>query len=165
MRLVPAYVDSAGIVTQEAEQADVVLNLPSPGHRGNIQHIKTGMANKGRPRPGHMICMSGASLLLDPEIQMDRFGETSERIWDDLDGKEEVLTRLRENFLREGDNYILTIRPEEIKTGLIVTPIIYGMGNGPVRRQSVQIGETNSPAWPGLPNWEGLESMEQYPYQ
>jgi hypothetical protein len=141
LRLVPAYVDSAGVITQEAEQTDVILNLPSPGHRGNIQHIKTGMANKGRPKPGHMIYMSGASLLLDPGIQMDRFGETCERIWDDLDGKEEVLTRLRENLQREGDDYILTIRPEEIKTALIVTPIIYGMGNGPVHRQSVQIPE------------------------
>lgn len=68
-------------------------------------------------------------------------GEPSSEVWDDLDGVSSILDLIRSHDSRVVDNYILKIAKEtpSIKTALVLPPIIYGKGQGPVKQRSVQI--------------------------
>lgn len=90
-----------------------------------------------------MIQISGASLLPVKDLSSPSFkpGEPSSEVWDDLDGVSSILDLIRSHDSRVVDNYILKIAKEtpSIKTALVLPPIIYGKGQGPVKQRSVQI--------------------------
>jgi nucleoside-diphosphate-sugar epimerase len=90
-----------------------------------------------------LIQISGASLLPVKDLSSPSFkpGEPSNEVWDDLDGVSSILDLIRSHDSRVVDNYILKIAKEtpSIKTALVLPPIIYGKGQGPVKQRSVQI--------------------------
>uniref|UniRef100_A0A0D2XBR5 NAD-dependent epimerase/dehydratase domain-containing protein n=1 Tax=Fusarium oxysporum (strain Fo5176) TaxID=660025 RepID=A0A0D2XBR5_FUSOF len=91
----------------------------------------------------YLIQISGASLLPVKDLSSPSFkpGEPSSEVWDDLDGVSSILDLIRSHDSRVVDNYILKIAKEtpSIKTALVLPPIIYGKGQGPVKQRSVQI--------------------------
>ncbi|SCN66081.1 related to nucleoside-diphosphate-sugar epimerase [Fusarium fujikuroi] len=160
VRTVVGDLDDSALVEQEASQALVVLSqchvssyfggvvlltgvnldVASNKHIGSLQAIHRGLAKRGN---GYLIQISGASLLPVKDLSSPSFkpGEPSSEIWDDLDGVSSVLDLIRSHDSRVVDNYILKIAKEtpSIKTALVLPPIIYGKGQGPVKQRSVQI--------------------------
>ncbi|RKL36705.1 hypothetical protein BFJ72_g8254 [Fusarium proliferatum] len=116
-RTVVGDLDDSALVEQEASQALVVLS--------------------------YLIQISGASLLPVKDLSSPSFkpGEPSSQVWDDLDGVSSILDLIRSHDSRVVDNYILKIAKEtpSVKTALVLPPIIYGKGQGPVKQRSVQI--------------------------
>jgi nucleoside-diphosphate-sugar epimerase len=92
---------------------------------------------------GYLIQISGASLLPVRDLASPSFkpGEPSDEVWDDLDGVSSIQDLIRTNDSRVVDNYILKAAKEtpSVKTALVLPPIIYGKGQGPVKQRSVQI--------------------------
>ncbi|KAJ9499456.1 hypothetical protein H2202_005039 [Exophiala xenobiotica] len=84
--------------------------------------------------------MSGASMFVFPEIGSDRYGEPPSTIWNDLHGISSILSTIRAHpSSRELDNYILSLEDStNIRTGLIVGPLVYGHGEGPGNQRSIQ---------------------------
>jgi hypothetical protein len=84
--------------------------------------------------------MSGASMFVIPEIESDRYGEPPNTTWNDLKGISSILSTIRAHpSSRELDNYILSLKDStNIRTGLIVGPLIYGRGEGPGNQRSIQ---------------------------
>ncbi|KAF4949163.1 hypothetical protein FGADI_9079 [Fusarium gaditjirri] len=117
VRTVVGDLDDSALVEQEASQASVVLS--------------------------YLVQISGASLLPVKDLSSPSFkpGEPSSEVWDDLDGVSSIQDLIRSHDSRVVDNYILKIAKEtpSIKTALVLPPIIYGKGQGPVKQRSVQI--------------------------
>ncbi|KAK5294227.1 hypothetical protein LTR99_009625 [Exophiala xenobiotica] len=84
--------------------------------------------------------MSGASMFVFPEIESDRYGEPPSTVWNDLHGISSILSTIRAHpSSRELDNYILSLEDStNIRTGLIVGPLVYGRGEGPGNQRSIQ---------------------------
>jgi nucleoside-diphosphate-sugar epimerase len=70
-------------------------------------------------------------------------GSPSPRVFDDLSGLSHIHSIIRAHPSRAVDNYLLDVAAEgsHIKTALVFPPIIYGEGEGPVNRRSIQIPE------------------------
>ncbi|KAM0189663.1 hypothetical protein ACHAPI_009853 [Fusarium lateritium] len=117
VRTVVGDLDDSELVEQEVSKASVVLS--------------------------YLIQISGASLLPVRDLASPSFkpGEPSDEVWDDLDGVSSILDLIRTNDSRVVDNYIIKAAKEtpSIKTALVLPPIIYGKGQGPVNQRSVQI--------------------------
>ena len=91
----------------------------------------------------YWVQVSGASLLAADELTSDSFkpGEASEAIFDDVSGVDKLQSLIRAHSSRDVDNYLLDVaaKTPSIKIALVLPPIIYGLGQGPVNQRSVQI--------------------------
>lgn len=89
------------------------------------------------------IQVSGASALAVGELSSPLFqpGQPSDVVFDDLDGIAEIRSLVRTHASRVVDNFLLDASKENpsIKTALVLPPIIYGAGEGPVNQRSVQV--------------------------
>ena len=90
----------------------------------------------------YWIQISGATLFAQKEIAESRFGFPSDLILDDVHDQDKILSIIRENPKRAVDNLAIEQDPSIIKTALIVGPLIYGQGQGPCNRKSIQAPET-----------------------
>ncbi|KAH6960344.1 hypothetical protein HG530_008182 [Fusarium avenaceum] len=140
VRTVVGDLDDSELVEQEASKASVVLNVASNKHISSLQAIHRGLQKR---QSGYLIQISGASLLPVRDLASPSFkpGEPSDEVWDDLDGVSSIQDLIRTNDSRVVDNYILKAAKEtpSVKTALVLPPIIYGKGQGPVNQRSVQI--------------------------
>lgn len=91
----------------------------------------------------YWVQISGASLLGAEELASGDFipGSPSDQVWDDLDGIDALRSLIRKFESRAVDNYLLDVAKNtpHIKTAVVLPPIIYGRGEGPVHQVSVQI--------------------------
>ncbi|KAH7057115.1 NAD dependent epimerase/dehydratase family protein [Macrophomina phaseolina] len=143
VKIVSGSLDDAAILEQEASKADVVLHLAATGHLPSVESIFKGLTSSQRSGPAHWLQISGASLLGAPEIVSKTFGEPSDKIYNDLDGAEEIRAHIRKYKNRVVDNFILDVsgKASGVKTALVPGAIIYGPGRGPVNQRSIQIPE------------------------
>ena len=85
--------------------------------------------------------MSGATCYATEEISSGKFGFASDAIYDDTKDRTRILSMLRSNPKRIVENTVLSQLPSTVKTALIVAPLIYGAGRGPVNQRSIQAPE------------------------
>ena len=76
--------------------------------------------------------MSGA------EIESQRYGEHSDEVWDEVRDVEKLKSTIRASATRDMENLVLASSNEELHTALLVSPMIYGEGRGPLKRISIQ---------------------------
>ena len=76
-----------------------------------------------------------------PDIKNGRYGEAGSRVYDDLQDIDEIRSIIAGNPKRVVDNLVLAQSPLKIKTALIVGPLIYGVGRGPLNSRSIQAPE------------------------
>lgn len=84
--------------------------------------------------------MSGATLVAGDEIKSHRFGEPPDKSYDDGDAAK-VQNVITSNPGRVVDNLVISQESHLVRTALIAGPLIYGEGNGPVHKRSVQAPE------------------------
>ncbi|KAM0417429.1 hypothetical protein ACHAPT_012578 [Fusarium lateritium] len=141
IRTVVGDLDDGQLVEQEASQASVVLHVASNKHIDSVQAIHRGLQK--RQTSSYWIQISGASGLAVEELASPSFkpGEPSDEVWDDLDGVSSIRDLLRAHKSRAVDNYVLDVAKQtpSVKTALVLPPIIYGKGQGPIKQRSVQI--------------------------
>lgn len=75
------------------------------------------------------------------EISSGRFGYATDDQYDDLKDQDKILSMIRENPKRVVENLVISQSPLSVRTALIVGPLIYGVGRGPVNKRSVQAPE------------------------
>lgn len=141
VRAVVGSLDDSGIVEEEASKASIVLHLASNNHLGSFQAIERGLAK--RESPSFWIQVSGASALAAGEVSSPSFepGSASSQIYDDVDDVAAIRSLVRAHPARVVDNYLLDVAAKNpsIKTALVMPPIIYGVGEGPINQRSIQI--------------------------
>ncbi|KKK19444.1 hypothetical protein P175DRAFT_0526139 [Aspergillus ochraceoroseus IBT 24754] len=141
VRPVIASLDDSAVIEEEASKATIVLNLASNKHLGSWQAIQRGLAK--RSSPSYWVQISGASAIAVGELASPSYtpGQPSDTVFDDLDGIAEIRSLVRAHPARAVDNFLLDVAKQNpsIKTAIVMPPIIYGIGEGPVNQCSIQI--------------------------
>ncbi|XPS81320.1 hypothetical protein M3J07_013284 [Ascochyta lentis] len=135
--------DNTNLIKEQSKAADVVLNFAATGHAESAKAIAEGLQarqNETR-RPSYWIQISGATVYPVDEIVSGRYGYATDDIYDDLKDQERILSIIQKNPKRVVENLVLSQTPSSVKTALIVGPLIYGVGRGPVNQRSIQAPE------------------------
>ncbi|KAK0385493.1 hypothetical protein NLU13_6673 [Sarocladium strictum] len=142
VQIVEGSLDDESVLSKEASDASVVLHLAATGHLKSVETIHKALQNRSG-KPARWIQISGASLLAADELADSTRvpGSPSDLIFDDLDGVAAIHSLIKKHPSRAVDNYLLSVAEStpQVKTALVVPPIIYGPGQGPVNQRSVQI--------------------------
>ncbi|KAF5559831.1 nucleoside-diphosphate-sugar epimerase [Fusarium napiforme] len=144
VQLVTGGLDDADVIAQEAKDADVVLHLAATGHLKSVQTIYETLSKRPESaKPPYYIQISGASALAAGELadKSRVFGTGSDVIYNDLTGIDSIKSLIKQYPSRAVDNYIFAVSEQSsnVKTALVVPPIIYGQGRGPGNQRSMQI--------------------------
>lgn len=99
-------------------------------------------------RPGFWLHTGGAGILtyFDSEVKKT-FGEHDDKVFNDLEGIEELVNLPAAAFHRNVDEIVLNTGKQHanlVKTAIICPPTIYGQGRGPVSGRGRQVYELAS---------------------
>ncbi|KAF7718836.1 Uncharacterized protein PECH_007145 [Penicillium ucsense] len=125
--------DDHAILRQESTKAAVVLQLASSDHISCIEPLISGLATSG----GKMVHISGTGVLNDASTG---FGNPAPKIFDDVKDIEEITSLDQSALHRNVDDAVITGgKQHNVPTAIICPPLIYGIGEGPVKKRSIQI--------------------------
>lgn len=103
-----------------------------------------GIAAHDPSHPGFYIHCGGTGILLWDDMSTSTFGESSDKIYDDMDGVSAVTSFPDEAPHRKTDKMILATGKEHgdrAKVAIVCPPTIYGIGRGPDNTRSHQLPE------------------------
>ena len=136
--------DDARLLETEAAKASIVVNAAANKHMGAAKAIHSGLKKHGTT-PSYWIQISGASALAAAELADPFFdvGRSSDVVFNDLEGVAQIRELVRAHPSRQMDNYMLNVQGSDasIHTALVLPPLIYGRGEGPAKKRSVQLPE------------------------
>lgn len=135
--VVKGDLEDAELIEKEAANADVVFHLASTRHEVSTRAIIKGLSSE-RKSPGHWIQIGGAAMFSGNEVKAGRYGEASDKTFDDIADIEEIKALVRASPARVIDNLILDQVSSKIKTALVPGPLIYGKGRGPGNTRTIQ---------------------------
>jgi len=119
--------DDSGLLTDEARQADAVINAASSDHRGAVQALLQGMSGSGKA----FIHTSGSSVIGD-----DARGEAqSENVFDE---DTPLIVDAAKQPRHAIDNSVLAAAADGVRSVVLCNTMIYGEGAG-LHTRSVQI--------------------------
>lgn len=75
------------------------------------------------------------------EIKDGRYGEASDKSYDDIRDIDKVRSLITANPARSVDNLVIAQGKDVVRTALIAGPCIHGAGHGPVNQRSIQAPE------------------------
>jgi nucleoside-diphosphate-sugar epimerase len=160
VRLVFGDLDKYEVLKDEAAKADIVIRkyiysvakLPpnsyidtadASDHAGAAKAIAEGILSGHSPdKPGYWLHTSGTGILTFADSKAGRYGEYSDKVYDDLDAVSELTSLPDDAFHRDVDKIVLEAGIEHsdiVKTAVICPPTIYGKGRGPVGTRSRQL--------------------------
>jgi nucleoside-diphosphate-sugar epimerase len=104
------------------------------------------LRNSVRPQPVYFIHTSGTGIIDDVP---NGYGHSSSNVFDDIKDIQQITSWPETHWHRDVDKVVLEAAqaldgemPKSIiKTTIICPPTVYGTGDGPIRRRSVQIPE------------------------
>lgn len=121
----------------------------SADHEVSAKAIAAGLVEgHTHSRPGYWLHVGGTGILtyFDSEVKKT-FGEPDEKVFNDLEGVEELVNLPSAAFHRNIDEIVLKTGTENastVKTAIICPPTIYGKGRGPVSGRGRQVYELTS---------------------
>ncbi|EKG13975.1 NAD-dependent epimerase/dehydratase [Macrophomina phaseolina MS6] len=138
--------DSYDLIKEQAAKADIVVHTADASdHVGAANAIADGLASgHSKDHPGYWLHTSGTGILCFADSDADRYGEASDKVYDDLDKVEELTGLPDHAFHRNVDQIVLnagTKNRDSVKTAILCPPTIYGPGRGPVSGRSRQVYE------------------------
>jgi hypothetical protein len=173
VNIVLGSLDDFALVAQEAQSADIILrpfhhwllksktadldiDLAATGHAVSASAIAKGLEARQAEfkKPSYWIQISGATVYAAEEIASGQFGRATNTIYDDIKDQDKTLSIVRGNPKRVVENTVLSQPPSAVRIALILGPLIYGCGRGPVNQRSVQAPEI---AWSTLKLGHGFE--------
>ncbi|KAJ5660468.1 hypothetical protein N7507_006919 [Penicillium longicatenatum] len=165
IRIVIGGLDDSALVERESAAADIVLrgspaSLIGPNnsltlmnkdaadasdHAGAAKAIAAGLvAGHTKENPGYWLHTGGTGILTFEDSDSGIYGNKSEKVYDDWDKVEELLTLPDHAFHRNVDQLVLEAgskHADVLKTALICPPTIYGRGRGPCSQRGRQVFE------------------------
>ncbi|KAJ5107200.1 hypothetical protein N7456_003875 [Penicillium angulare] len=125
--------DDDKVLKDEAAKADVVIQTASSDH---IPAVKSLLAGLGAGS-GRFIHISGTGVLNDMSTGP---GNATEKVYDDLKDIKEIITLPAEALHRDVDDAVISGGVQEgVPTAIVCPPTIFGVGEGPVKKRSMQI--------------------------
>ncbi|KAH6867527.1 hypothetical protein B0T10DRAFT_597232 [Thelonectria olida] len=149
-RAVIGGLDDSETIEREAAWADIVVHTAdSSDHDGSANAIAKGLVRgHSASRPGFWLHTGGTGILtyFDSEVKKT-FGEYDDKVFNDLEGVDELVNLPAAAFHRNVDEIVLntgTKHADSVKTALVCPPTIYGKGRGPVSGRGRQVYELTS---------------------
>lgn len=142
---VEGSLDDLATIQREVMEADIILNLADTTHMKSVRVIHRGVIGNDRTgnKPAYWIQMSTGRVLAAAEIDDSSYipGSSSDTTFDDLEGIVAIQDVIKKHPFRDMDNYILDVAASSwgVNTALIIGPLIYGKGQGPVNQGSLQL--------------------------
>lgn len=95
---------------------------------GAAKAIAEGLASgHSKDHPGYWLHISGTGILCFADADADRYGEASDKVYDDLDKVEELTGLPDHAFHRNVDKLVLEAGTNDaVKTAILCPPTIYG---------------------------------------
>jgi nucleoside-diphosphate-sugar epimerase len=114
-------------------------------HEGAARSITEGLASgHSASRPGYLLHTGGTGILTYFDSSANKLGEDSDKVFDDLDGIDELINLPNEAFHKTVDAIVInagTNASGAVKTAIICPPTIYGKGRGPSLTRGRQVYE------------------------
>ncbi|KAE8135119.1 NAD(P)-binding protein [Aspergillus pseudotamarii] len=149
-RIVIGANDDSALLEREAAWADFVIHTAdSSDHDGAAKAIAKGLVQgHSASRPGFWLHTGGTGILtyFDSEVKKT-FGEADDKVFNDLEGINELINLPAAAFHRNVDEIVLNTGIEHadaVKTAIICPPTIYGEGRGPISGRGRQVYELAS---------------------
>ncbi|KAI1094068.1 hypothetical protein F5B19DRAFT_482435 [Rostrohypoxylon terebratum] len=141
IRVVHGSLDDTELLVGEAAKADIVLHLAHAGHVSAANAIIAGLKQRSAEgKTSYLIHVGGAGVLVYEDMQAGKYGEHSDKTYDDWEGVSEVTSLPDAAPHRNVDKVILEAGGDtRIKTALVCPPLIYGVGRGTGNQRSIQI--------------------------
>lgn len=143
--------DSYDLIKEQAANADIVVRkwsayiletffltcmsdtADASDHAGAAKAIADGLASgHSKDHPGYWLHTSGTGILCFADSDADRYGDASDKVYDDLDKVEELTGLPDHAFHRDVDQIVLnagTKNAASTKTAIVCPPTIYGMSS------------------------------------
>ncbi|KAF3038108.1 hypothetical protein E8E12_004378 [Didymella heteroderae] len=132
--------DSADVISNAAESANIVVHCGNSDHEGSLNAIITGL--KRRSSPGYLLHLSGTGIVSDWADET-YLGRLNDKVWSDTDPASlREIRSLPDHALHRNTEKILhaTARDSrQINIAIMCPPDIYGRGKGLVKTQSALI--------------------------
>ncbi|KAJ6006786.1 hypothetical protein N7451_004730 [Penicillium sp. IBT 35674x] len=146
IRIVLGDLDDSALLERESAAADIVLHAADASdHAGAAKAIAAGLvAGHTEQNPGYWLHTGGTGILTFEDSDSGIYGNKSEKVYDDWEGVEELLTLPDHAFHRNVDQLVLEAgakHADVLKTALICPPTIYGRGRGPCSQRGRQVYE------------------------
>ncbi|KAI4758999.1 NAD(P)-binding protein [Aureobasidium sp. EXF-3400] len=138
--------DSSDLLKEEASKADIVIHTADASdHEGAAKAIAEGLASgHNASKPGYWLHTGGTGILTYFDSSADKFGEHTDKVFDDLDGVAELINLPQEAFHKNVDQIVInagTNASGAVKTAIVCPPTIYGDGRGPSLTRGRQVYE------------------------
>ncbi|KAJ5641381.1 hypothetical protein N7490_005381 [Penicillium lividum] len=129
IRIVLGALDNSALLERETAAADIVLHAADASdHAGAAKAINAGLV--------------AVHTKENPDSDRGIYGNRSEKVYDDWDGVEELLTLPDHTFHRNVDQLVLEVgakHADVLSTALVCPPTIYGRGRGPCSQRGRQV--------------------------
>ncbi|KAJ5917261.1 hypothetical protein N7466_010815 [Penicillium verhagenii] len=144
IRIVLGDLDDSALLERESAAADIVLHAADASdHAGAAKAIAAGLvAGHTKEKPGYWLHTGGTGILTFADSDSGSYGNKSEKVYDDWEGVEELLTLHDHAFHRNVDQLVLEAGAKHagvLKTALVCPPTIYGQGRGPCSQRGRQV--------------------------
>lgn len=138
--LVYGDLDDVGLLEEESAKANIILNWADSDHPRSANAIVRGAKKHAVDKPVFLIHTSGTGILTWKTVQDKSFGDLEEKVYDDWDGIDEVISLPNDAAHRNVDKIILDAGEHPaVRTAIVCPPSIYGPGRGPGNKRSQQL--------------------------
>lgn len=138
-RFVYGDLDDFELLETEAAKANIICHWAACEHLRSAQALVSGLQKTSNEKPGYLIHTSGSDILSYPDLDNHQYGAGGAKIFDDLDGLDDILNIKKTAPHREVDMTVLLADESKGKTAIGCPPTIFGLGRGPGNRRSVQV--------------------------
>ncbi|KAI9930753.1 hypothetical protein MW887_011510 [Aspergillus wentii] len=126
--------DSIDLLEDEASKADIVIHAAaSDEHAPSAKAIVRGLQRRQR---GYYINTSGGLSLATESISTGRYGDRFDKVYDDWENGQELLSHPEHTPHRHVDRIVLAAASNSLKTAIIAPAVIYGKGRWPDKKKS-----------------------------
>ena len=74
-----------------------------------------------------------------PDIENNTYGNAPSKTYNDINDAEDIRSIIKQNPKRLVEQLVLSQNLSKVRSALIVGPLIYGKGHGPVHTDSIQV--------------------------
>ncbi|KIW89682.1 uncharacterized protein Z519_09838 [Cladophialophora bantiana CBS 173.52] len=139
VRLVYGDLDAVDLIEEEAANTDIVYHFANCDHEPSARAIAKGLARRNSEGPGYWIHTSGTLILGWETIDLADFGNRLNKVYDDWDNVNELMSHPDQAAHRNVDKIVLATSSDKVKTAIVCPPTIWGHGRGPDNTRSDQL--------------------------
>ncbi|KAK9778098.1 putative NAD(P)-binding domain-containing protein [Seiridium cardinale] len=144
IKLVYGDLDDAELLEAEASKADIVCHFADATHEPSVKALIRGLARRDASQSSYFIHTTISGILLYHDVVNGKYGESSDNVYDDLDGLSEVIDLPDFSGARRAEIATRNAGVEHgthIKTAIVCLSTVYGIGRGVRSYRSVSIHE------------------------